>query len=87
MENITATFSNWTEMETAAEMLREQGVVDIKLLSNKQDPDEAAVSIGPDITNSVEPSNQGYMIQVMVESSRYRLAEDTIARFGGYSEE
>jgi hypothetical protein len=84
MENITATFSDWGQMETAAAMLREQGAIDV-LLSSGQDPYGAAESIVPDFSNSIEQSHNGFQMQVVVESSRYRQAADTIARFGGQS--
>jgi hypothetical protein len=84
MENITAIFSNWTEMESAADSLRAQGAIDILLFANGQNPDGAAESLVSGFTNnSIEPANPEFRMQVVIESSRYRQAEDTITRFGG----
>ncbi|MFD0682316.1 MULTISPECIES: hypothetical protein [unclassified Paenibacillus] len=82
MENITAVFNNWTEMDRAATVLREQGAIDIRLTANSDTANEAE-SMMPNLTSSTLEAGAGFIMQVVVESSRFRQAEDTISRFGG----
>jgi hypothetical protein len=86
MENITAKFNSQTEMESAAHMLREQGVIDINLQSREAEQTNMAESMEPSMTNGTIDSASGFVMQVVVESSRYRQVEDTIARCGGQYE-
>ncbi|NOU94736.1 hypothetical protein GC093_16130 [Paenibacillus sp. LMG 31456] len=82
MENITAFFKNWAEMDQAATALREQGAIDIVLAENS-DTTNGAESMIPNLTSSTQETGSGFTMQVIVESSRFRQAGDIIARFGG----
>jgi len=90
MENIRATFNNLEEMETAAAMLREQGVIDIKLQSEAINGVNTLESMQSSLTNGIgddeASSVSGCIMEVVVESSRFRKVEDTIARCGGQYE-
>ena len=98
MENIRATFSNLEEMEAAAAMLREQGVIDINLQSQGTAEANQGGNAGVDaldlmsssLTNGIGDDEAsvgtGFIMEVVVESSRFRKVEDTIARCGGQYE-
>ncbi|MFE5322322.1 hypothetical protein ACFQ88_26960 [Paenibacillus sp. NPDC056579] len=84
MENITAFFKNREDMDRAASALREQGAIDIQLYSAGQtelgELPGASAALG---MSSAEEHHDHHILQVVVESSRFRQAEDTLARFGG----
>lgn len=92
MENITATFRSWTDIERVSAALREQGAINIHVESagtasySSSDSPGLEASLQQGLTasqpdwSSEEPS---YTLQVIVESSRSRQAADTIARYGG----
>ncbi|MEX2461639.1 MAG: hypothetical protein WD469_10165 [Paenibacillaceae bacterium] len=67
--NLTAAFKNKTDLDLAATALRQQGVLDLRI-HNVLENREAA----EDFT---------YSLDVFVEKSRWRQAEDTIIRHGG----
>ncbi|WP_282938646.1 hypothetical protein [Paenibacillus sp. RC67] len=84
MENITAFFKNSSDMNLAAEALREQGAIDIQLHSGENAASDSLSMLS--LLQSSQENNEeifGYVMQVVVESSRYRQAEDTLASFGG----
>jgi hypothetical protein len=66
---LTAAFKKKTDLDLAATALRQQGVLDIRI-HNVIENMEAA----EDFT---------YSLDVFVEKSRWRQAEDTIIRHGG----
>jgi hypothetical protein len=67
--NLTAAFKKKTDFDLAISALRQQGVIDLRI-HNVIDDLEAA----EDLT---------YSMDVFVEKSRWRQAEDTIIRHGG----
>jgi hypothetical protein len=67
--NLTAAFKKKSDLELAAKALRQQGVLDLRI-HNVIENMEAA----EDFT---------YSLDVFVEKSRWRQAEDTIIRHGG----
>lgn len=91
MENITATFNSWTDVERASAALREQGAIDIQVESGAAS-DLSPGALGLELSlqqglTEAQPDwsggEQSYTLQVIVESSRSRQAADTIARYGG----
>ncbi|WP_028550633.1 hypothetical protein [Paenibacillus sp. UNC451MF] len=85
MENITAFFKNSSDMNQAAAALREQGAIDIQLHT---DDNSATSLVAPSLLHSsmmeeYQGNEHSYILQVVVESSRYRQAVDTLAQFGG----
>ncbi|AEI46430.1 hypothetical protein [Paenibacillus mucilaginosus] len=83
MENLTASFRSPADREQAAEALRKQGVVDLQFESGTAEkafsPSALAMSRGE--TDS--GSHGSWTMQILVESSRRRQAEDTVVHFGG----
>lgn len=80
--NLAATFQNRDNLEQAAEILKLQGVLDIKfdngvVPSSDQQTDSFIQSVD---SFAAEPS---FSLMVSVEKSRYRQAEDTIIKYGG----
>ncbi|WP_159888084.1 hypothetical protein [Paenibacillus puerhi] len=84
MENLTAYFDNQSDLELAAAALREQGAVDIKTAA-ADSPDNGFMDGQPHSlqAGALEHSAPLNRLQVVVESSRRRQAEDTIAHWGG----
>ncbi|OXM84548.1 hypothetical protein [Paenibacillus rigui] len=87
METITATFRNYPEMQQAAAALREQGAIDIYVeprAAAAYPVEEPSLSQGLMEPSPLEnESETAFTLQVLVESSRSRQAEDTIAKHGG----
>ncbi|SFL97781.1 hypothetical protein SAMN03159341_11341 [Paenibacillus sp. 1_12] len=83
MESLTAVFSSQAEMDSAIHLLKEQGVIDINMQSGDLAPAGGAESAIPSLSNDTSEPASGFMMQIVVESSRLRQAEDTIARYGG----
>ncbi|MDD9270820.1 hypothetical protein ACFPES_27555 [Paenibacillus sp. GCM10023248] len=80
---LEATFTDRLTMEKTAEILRSQGVLDIKF---NYGGDAQAVDLGGSLVQSVESyaaAEPAYALTVSVEKSRYRQAEDTIVKYGG----
>ncbi|NRF90217.1 hypothetical protein HQN89_04095 [Paenibacillus frigoriresistens] len=80
--NLAATFQTRDNLEQAAEVLKLQGVLDIKfdngfMPNSDQQADTFIQSVG---SLAAEPS---FALKVSVEKSRYRQAEDTIIKYGG----
>ena len=69
--NLIASFTDMRHMTRAAWALREQGAIDIRMGA----PAVAA--------SGMYFPTVPYSLQVYVERSRCRLAEDTIVKFGG----
>jgi hypothetical protein len=67
--NLTAAFKKKTDMDLAAMALRQQGVLDLR--------------IHKVIENMEAAEDLTYSMDVFVEKSRWRQAEDTIIRHGG----
>ncbi|MCZ8517628.1 hypothetical protein O9H85_35965 [Paenibacillus filicis] len=78
MENITALFRTRGDMEQAAAVLREQGAVDIAMYGAPVNAEGAGAA-----TASTRDA-AACTLQVVVESSRFRQAEDTIMKYGGH---
>ncbi|MEW9699592.1 hypothetical protein [Paenibacillus sp. SI8] len=81
-KSLTATFHNVDNLEQAAEQLKRQGVLDIKFnnigpLVVDYQSDSLLQSLGDPYTAT------SYSLEVCVQKSRYREAEDTITKFGG----
>lgn len=81
-KNLSATFKKVDDMELAAHELRKQGVLDIQF------DDGAPIQIDYQSDMLFDPMggvvlDNPYTLQVSVELSRYRQAEDTILKYGG----
>ncbi|ALS24604.1 MULTISPECIES: hypothetical protein [Paenibacillus] len=83
MENIIAAFRNPHDMEKAAEALLKQGVINLKLEPGALHPkgEQPDITLLGRIGTSI--SETAAKLQVIVESSRRRQAEDTIRKYGG----
>jgi hypothetical protein len=79
--HLTATFTNMSDLEQAAEDLRRQGVLDIRFDDSVLKVDYQADTFIQSLEDNV--SDTDYGLQVSVEKSRYRHAEDIITRYGG----
>lgn len=67
--NLTAAFKKKTDLDLAATALRQQGVIDLRI---------------HDVLENIEAADDfTYSLDVFVEKSRWRQAEDTIIRHGG----
>jgi hypothetical protein len=66
---LTAAFKKKTDLDLAATALREQGVLDLRIHNV--------------IENKESTENCTYSLDVFVEKSRWRQAEDTLIRHGG----
>jgi hypothetical protein len=81
-KNLSATFKKVDDMELAAHELRKQGVLDIQF------DDSVPIQIDYQSNTLIDPAaeavlDNSYALQVSVELSRYRQAEDTITKYGG----
>jgi hypothetical protein len=86
METLTAFFENQRDLEHAAQALQDQGAVHVTSEAATspylQDAEIQALSLQPGYAKAASPVN---LLQIVVESSRLRQAEDTIARYGGWA--
>lgn len=83
-KNLTAMFKRVDDLEQAADALRKQGVLELRF--DETVPikvDYQSDTLIQSMENALQSSDQAYALQVSVEKSRYRQAEDTIAKFGG----
>lgn len=84
MENFTAAFRSGHELQQAVDALRKQGVVDLQIEQDPEPHQPMPISL---LDGGLSPSSiaesPGCLLQVVVESSRIRQAEDTVTRFGG----
>ncbi|MDQ0872283.1 hypothetical protein QFZ77_000942 [Paenibacillus sp. V4I3] len=79
--NLAATFQNRDNLEQAAEVLKLQGVLDIKFDNSVVPSSDQGDSFIQSVDSfAAEPS---FALMVSVEKSRYRQAEDTIIKYGG----
>ncbi|UKS25988.1 hypothetical protein LOZ80_31260 [Paenibacillus sp. HWE-109] len=76
--NLEATFSDRYHLEKTAEVLRSQGVLDIRFTTESDSQADSYLQSAE--LASAEPT---YGLSVSVEKSRYRQAEDTILKYGG----
>lgn len=83
MENKVAVFANTADLEHAVAELRKQGVVDITVKGASGLTEWVEFTEDPAATASLHLSDSGGTLQVVVESSRVRQAEDTIEKYGG----
>ncbi|NEW07296.1 hypothetical protein GK047_14915 [Paenibacillus sp. SYP-B3998] len=79
--NLTATFHNVDNLEQAAEQLKRQGVLDIRFDNNNFIVEFQSDSFVQNLESSI--ASLSYGLEVCVQKSRYREAEDTITKFGG----
>jgi hypothetical protein len=84
--NLTAAFRKKTDLELAADALRKQGVLDLRI----HHPEKRILPIPAQILSNgklIDPLEMAdeyiYSLDVFVEKSRWRQAEDTIIRHGG----
>ncbi|MEC0226773.1 hypothetical protein [Paenibacillus alba] len=80
--NLEAKFFDRFNMEKTAEILRSQGVLDIRFTTENESntpysTDSYVQSMDHDAAEPI------YSLRVSVEKSRYRQAEDTIIKYGG----
>ncbi|QGQ99843.1 hypothetical protein EHS13_35750 [Paenibacillus psychroresistens] len=66
---LTAAFKKKTDLDLAAKALRKQGVLDLRIHNV--------------IENKESSGTTTYSMDVFVEKSRWRQAEDTLIRHGG----
>ncbi len=83
MESLMASFGSQADMESAIRLLKEQGVIDINMQAGELAAGNGAESAIPSLSNAASEPAAGFMMQIVVESSRLRQTEDTIARCGG----
>ncbi|MED4600569.1 hypothetical protein P9314_07605 [Paenibacillus validus] len=84
METLTAAFRSRSEMEQAADALRKQGVIHLMMCPNGAGSDHAYPEwAGDSFQSGLSGGQDEGLLQLLVESSRRRQAEDTISRFGG----
>ncbi len=84
MENFKAAFRSGHDLQQAMDALRKQGVVDLQIEPGAETPHSAPASLLDDgLSHSSIAESPGCLLQVVVESSRIRQAEDTVTRFGG----
>jgi hypothetical protein len=87
--NLTAAFKKKDDLDSAAKALRTQGVLDLRIHHPKprQQAAQATQAQPVDIKDTIELMEAGeeyvYSLDVFVEKSRWRQAEDTIIRHGG----
>ncbi|KZE78817.1 hypothetical protein [Paenibacillus elgii] len=84
MENFTATFRSEHDLQQAIDALRKQGVVDLQIEPGVEPHQPMPVSLlGGGLSHLSIAESPACLLQVVVESSRIRQAEDTVTRFGG----
>jgi hypothetical protein len=88
--NLTAAFKKKDDLDSAAKALRTQGVLDLRIHHPKprqqaaQAPQAAQAAQAHDTIELMEAGEEYvYSLDVFVEKSRWRQAEDTIIRHGG----
>jgi hypothetical protein len=84
--NLTAVFKKKNDLDLATQALRKQGVLDLRMHHpkfRKQAAQGQPVN-NEDTIELIEAEEEYlYTLDVFVEKSRWRLAEDTIIRHGG----
>ncbi|KPV57919.1 hypothetical protein QJ48_19285 [Paenibacillus sp. A3] len=85
MENFTAAFRSEHDLQQAVDALRKQGVVDLQIEPGAAEPHQPMPMslLGGGLSHLSIAESPGGLLQVVVESSRIRQAEDTVTRFGG----
>jgi hypothetical protein len=83
--NLTAAFKKKSDLDLAATALREQGVLDLRIHhSEKHKLKPTPIVSKENLIDPVEAAEEFlYSLDVYVEKSRWRQAEDTIIRHGG----
>jgi hypothetical protein len=81
--NLTAAFKKKSDLDLAATALRQQGVLDLRIHHAEKLKPTPIVS-KESLIDPVEAAEEFlYSLDVFVEKSRWRQAEDTIIRHGG----
>ncbi|GLI07856.1 hypothetical protein YDYSG_38860 [Paenibacillus tyrfis] len=84
MENFTAAFRSEHDLQQAIDALRKQGVVDLQIEPGVEPHQPMPTSLlGGGLSHLSIAESPGCLLQVVVESSRIRQAEETVTRFGG----
>ncbi|WP_088834827.1 hypothetical protein [Paenibacillus tyrfis] len=84
MENFTASFRSEHDLQQAIDALRKQGVIDLQIEPGVEPHQPMPISLlGGELSHLSIAESPGCLLQVVVESSRIRQAEDTVTRFGG----
>jgi hypothetical protein len=84
--NLTAAFKKKTDLDLAANALRKQGVLDLRIHHPEKRilPISAQIASNEKLLDNIEIAEEYiYSLDVFVEKSRWRQAEDTIIRHGG----
>jgi hypothetical protein len=84
--NLTAAFKKKTDLDLAANALRKQGVLDLRIHQPKKRIRSipAQIFMNDKVIDQIEIAEEYiYSLDVFVEKSRWRQAEDTIIRHGG----
>jgi hypothetical protein len=84
--NLTAAFKKKTDLDLAANALRKQGVLDLRIHQPKKRIRSipAQILMNDKVIDQIEIAEEYiYSLDVFVEKSRWRQAEDTIIRHGG----
>jgi hypothetical protein len=83
--NITAAFKKLDDLNQAANALKKQGAIDIRIHAPiNEDPYHAMTMTQEMDIQPIEGVQEHlYSLVVYVERSRFRQAEDTIIQFGG----
>jgi hypothetical protein len=83
--NLIAAFKKKSDLDLAATALRRQGVLDLRIhYSEKNKFKPAHIVSNENLIDPVEAAEEYlYSLDVFVEKSRWRQAEDTIIRHGG----
>ncbi|MDO3681187.1 hypothetical protein [Paenibacillus ehimensis] len=84
MENFTAAFRSDHDLQQAVDALRKQGVIDLQIEPGVEPHQPMPTSLlGGGLSHLSTAESPGCLLQIVVESSRIRQAEDTVTRFGG----
>jgi uncharacterized membrane protein YkoI len=87
--NLTAAFKKKDDLDSAAKALKRQGVLDLRIHQPKSRPEISKAAQHQPVGNedAIELIEAGeeylYSLDVFVEKSRWRQAEDIIIRHGG----
>jgi hypothetical protein len=83
--NLTAAFKKKSDLDLAANALRKQGVLDLRIHhSDNNKPKPAPIVSNENLIDTIEVAEEYlYSLDVFVEKSRWRQAEDTIIRHNG----
>ncbi|MGG1550932.1 hypothetical protein [Paenibacillus ferrarius] len=82
--NVAAAFTQEDQLMRATEALKEQGVLSLQADAYQGQAEAQLTSQWPpDSGTEPAPAPASYVLNVYVEKSRYRQAEDTLLKYGG----